>query len=64
MLTGASPITIWRERVGMSLPDLAGAANVSPSYLSEIEGYRDPGDGPAYIALARVLRVPVDFLIM
>ena len=37
LLSDVSPITIWRERAGMTQRGLARAAGVSSSYLAEIE---------------------------
>src|ERR1700732_1365609 len=39
---GIHPIRVWREREGLSARALAAAANLSPSYLAEIEGGQKP----------------------
>ena len=56
---GVSPITIWRERAGLSGRALAAAA-VSPSCLAEIEAGKKPG-GTA--AIRATLRVPMELLV-
>ena len=63
MLDDISPIIIWRERSGLTQSALAQAANVSQSYLAEIEGGKKPGSTVALRALARVLRVPMEHLV-
>lgn len=64
MLDGVSPIVIWRERTGPTQGALArAAADVSQSYLAEIEGGRKPGSAVALRAIAGVLRVPMEHLL-
>ena len=58
-----SPVTIWRERAGLTGRGLALEAGISPSYLAEIEGGKKPGSAAALSALARVLRVPMEHLV-
>ena len=60
---GVSPVTIWRERAGLSQRALAAMASVSASYLAEIEAGRKPGSAAALSRLAKALRVPMDFLV-
>jgi DNA-binding XRE family transcriptional regulator len=63
LLAGASPIVIWRDRIGMSQRALAESATISPSYLAEIERGQKPGSIAAISAIARALRVPMEYLI-
>lgn len=63
LLAGESPVRVWREQRGMKASELAAAAGVSRSYLSEIESGRKTGSAKALAAIARVLSVTVDDLI-
>jgi DNA-binding XRE family transcriptional regulator len=63
VIDGASFITIWRERTGLSQRQLAANAGISPSYLAEIEAGKKPGSLAATAAIAEALRVPIDILI-
>ena len=63
MLDDVSAIVIWRERTGLTQSALARAADVSQSYLAEIEGGRKPGSTAALGAIAGVLRVPMEHLL-
>ena len=58
-----SPVTIWRERAGMSGRALAAKAAISPSYLAEIESGKKPGSVAAIKALADALNVPMEALV-
>lgn len=60
---GVRPVTIWRERRGLTLGALAEAAGVSKSYLSEIESGKKPGSANAWHGLARALNVRIETLI-
>ncbi len=62
MLDDVSPVIIWRERAGLTQSALAKAADVSQSYLAEIEGGKKPGSAVALRAIAQVLRVPMEHL--
>jgi ribosome-binding protein aMBF1 (putative translation factor) len=57
-----SPVKIWREKRGMSQRELATKADVSASYLAEIETGRKPGSADALSRLARVLDVRMEYL--
>ena len=63
VLDDVAPLTIWRERAGMSQRALAAAAKVSPSYLAEIEVGKKPGSVAALAAIAKVLGVPMEHLV-
>ena len=58
-----SPLTIWRERAGLSGRALATRAGVSASYLTEIESGKKPGSPAAFKADCRSLNVPIGALI-
>lgn len=63
MLDGTLPITIWRNRMGMTQRALAEAAGISPSYLAEIETGKKPGSVAALAAIAKVFRLPMEHLV-
>jgi DNA-binding XRE family transcriptional regulator len=62
LLDGESPLRIWREKRGMTQRALAAAADVAPSYLTEIEKRRKPGSADALQRLAKALQVSMDDL--
>lgn len=63
VLEDVAPLTIWRDRAGLSQRALATAAKVSPSYLAEIERGKKPGSVAALASLAAVLKVPMEHLV-
>jgi transcriptional regulator with XRE-family HTH domain len=62
LLSGASPLKVWREKRGLSQRALAAASGISGSYLAEIESDRKPGSDDAFRKLAVVLRIPSEEL--
>lgn len=60
IIAGEHPVRVWREHRGMTAAQLAEAAQVSKTYLSEIETGKKPGSVEAYKAIAGALGVPVD----
>ncbi len=62
IIDGAPPLTIWRERAGLSQRALAEKAGVSSSYLAEVEGGKKPGSVSFLGRVARVLSVPMEML--
>ena len=64
LLDGISPVTIWRERAGLSQVALADASGVNAVYLNEIENGKKPGSVTAIRSLAKALRVPMDHLVL
>ena len=58
-----SPVTIWRERAGLTGRGLAPEAGISPSCLAEIEGGEKPGSAAALSPLAKVFWVPMEHLV-
>lgn len=62
LMSGESPVRIWRERRGLTQRVLAEQAEVPVSYLSEIETGKKPGSLAAMLRIARALRVDVEEL--
>jgi DNA-binding XRE family transcriptional regulator len=63
LVAGENAIRIWREHRGLSARALACAANLTPSYVSEIENGRKPGSLAATARIARVLGVSLENLV-
>lgn len=63
IVAGEHPVRVWRDWRGLSAVALAEAAQVSKTYLSEIETGKKPGSIEAYKGLAKALGVPVDALL-
>lgn len=63
LLTGESPVRIWREHRGLSARSLAQSAGVTPTYLSEIETGRKPGSLATMAKIARSLGISLDDLV-
>ena len=62
-IDGESPVRVWRKHRGMKVKDLAAAAGISATYLSEIERGHKPGSAKALKALAEVLEVDAASLV-
>lgn len=62
MLSGESPVRVWREHRELTAATLAKAARISPAYLSEIERGAKPGSVAALKALAEALDITIDDL--
>lgn len=62
ILDGESPVRVWRELRGLSVKELAGKANISAAYLSQIEGGNRDGSIATMKALAKVLSLTLDDL--
>ena len=62
-LDGENLVRSWREKRGMTQRALAEAAQVTVSYLSEIEGGKKPGSRDALQRLAQILEVPIESLV-
>jgi DNA-binding XRE family transcriptional regulator len=60
LIAGEHPVRVWRACRGLTRRQLAAAAGVSPSYLTEIETGKKPGSFDALAKLAIALRVPLD----
>jgi transcriptional regulator with XRE-family HTH domain len=63
LLAGATPVKVWREKRGLPQQALAQAADVSVSYLAEVEGKKKPGSTDALRRIADVLEVPMEHLV-
>lgn len=61
--SGDHPVRVWREHRGMRAAELATAAGIAASYLSDIENGRKPGSVKAMVRLANAVSVGVDDLI-
>lgn len=62
ILEGESAVRVWREYRKLSVKELAGQANISASYLSQIEGGSRAGSLPTMKALALALNLDLDDL--
>ena len=62
LIDGEHPVRVWRAHRGLSRDDLAAAAGIAPSYLSEIETRRKSGSFGALAKLAAALHVSLDDL--
>jgi hypothetical protein len=63
IIAGEHPVRVWREHRGLTLTQLAHAAGVPQSYVSEIETKKKPGSTRALKRLASVLEVDLDDLV-
>jgi transcriptional regulator with XRE-family HTH domain len=64
LLAGESPVKVWREKRGLPQHALAQAADVSASYLAEIEGKKKPGSTDALRRVAGILEIPMEHLVL
>ncbi len=60
IMDGENPIKVWREYRGFSQQDLAQAARISASYLSQIETGKREGTTAVLQAIARALNLTLD----
>jgi hypothetical protein len=63
LLDGDHPVRVFRHHRGLGLRQLAAAAGVSPSYLSEVEAGAKPGSIAFMSRIAVVLDVSIDLLV-
>lgn len=63
MVSGESPIRIFREYRGLTQQALADAASVSKTTISELESGRKDGSIKTLSAIAEVLNVDIDDLV-
>jgi DNA-binding XRE family transcriptional regulator len=63
LLDGASPMTVWREKRGLTQQALASLADISKSFLSEIENGTGVASVETLRKLAHVLKVDLDTLV-
>ena len=60
---GEHPVRVWRDHRGARAAELAAAAGIAASYLSDIENRKKPGSVRAMKRIADALNVTVDDLI-
>jgi DNA-binding XRE family transcriptional regulator len=60
LLAGEHPVRVWRAHRGLTREALATTAEVSPSYLTEIETRRKPGSFDALAKIAKALSISLD----
>ena len=63
LLTGESPVKVWRQKIGMTQRQLATHAGVSQSQLAEIETRAKAGSIDTLRKLAAALKVNLDALV-
>lgn len=63
ILDGENPIKVWREYRGMTMAELAKTAEISASYMSQIESGKKEGSIEVLKKLAFALHVDVDDII-
>jgi ribosome-binding protein aMBF1 (putative translation factor) len=63
ILEDESPVKVWREKRGLSQRELAEKAEISASYLAEIETGKKPGSAEALRKLSRVLAIGMEYLV-
>jgi len=63
IIRGQSPIVAFRTHRGLTLRELARRAEISPSYLSEIERHRKPGSTATLTRIAATLNTTIDTLL-
>ena len=59
---GENPVRVWRTHRGMKAGDLAVAAGIAASYLSDIENGKKPGSVSTLKRIAAALDVALDEL--
>ena len=64
ILDGENPIKIWREYRGLSKPDMAERVGISVPYLSQLETNKRKGSLNVLMAIAKVLRVSLDHIVL
>jgi transcriptional regulator, XRE family len=64
LLDCENPIKVWREFRGMTQQQLADAADISTPYLSQLETGKREASIKVLTAIARILKVDVDDLIV
>ena len=60
---GEHPVRVWRDYRGMKATELAAAAGIAASYLSDIENGKKPGSVKAMKRISGALNVTVDDLL-
>lgn len=60
IMDGENPVKVWREYRGLTQQELARAAGISASYLSQIETGKREGTTAVLQAIARALNLTLD----
>jgi DNA-binding XRE family transcriptional regulator len=63
ILAGANPTKVWREYRGLTQQQLAAAAGISKSYLSQIETGQRTGSVDVLLQIATALRVDLEDIV-
>ena len=64
LLDGENPLRVWREYRGLTQQQVAEAAGISKPYLSQLESGQRKGTAEVLQAIAKVLNVSLDDLVM
>ncbi len=64
LLDGENPIRVWREYRGLTQQQVAEAAGISKSYLSQLETGQRKGSAEVLARVAKALNVSLDDLVM
>ena len=64
LLDGGNPLRVWREYRGLTQQQVAEAAGISKPYLSQLESGQRKGTTDVLQAVAKVLNVSLDDLVM
>jgi len=64
LLDGENPLRVWREYRGLIQQQVAEAAGISKPYLSQLESGQRKGTTEVLQAIAKVLNVSLDDLVM
>ncbi|WP_420960030.1 helix-turn-helix domain-containing protein [Brucella sp. IR073] len=64
ILDGENPVRVWRDHRGMSAKVLAGAADIAPAYLSQIETGKREGTLDTMRKIAQALNITLDDLVV
>ncbi len=64
ILDRVHPLTAWREHRGLTKAQLARKAEVSHSYVSQIEAGKRDGSVKVLLALAQALDTDIEFLVI
>jgi DNA-binding XRE family transcriptional regulator len=63
ILAGTDPTKVWREYRGLTQQQLAAAAGISKSYLSQIETGQRTGSVDVLLQIATALRVDLEDIV-
>jgi DNA-binding XRE family transcriptional regulator len=64
ILDGENPVKVWREYRDMTQQELAQAAGISASYLSQIETGKREGTTAVLQAIARAMNLTLDDVVV